>query len=247
VKSCIVVLTSLRRNQVDFSDSGALLKAAESARVHLNPPSVVLLNDEDVSALIRCIMPFLQCDDVASVENCCTPLESFPRTPEVSRSTVPVANHPVIRAMLVEQQRAMARSCRCTRPRSPPLPVTRFASVIMDGRDACPPPLPPAPPPRPSLFMLRTSLTPGNRSPQSSSLTPRCTLPALSLSCLPTLIITQHQRVTSHLHPHHPSPGQNLSHRVLLRPRPAPPRRAARRRQHHVVRACAAASFTVFL
>ena len=34
------------------------------------------------------------------------------RDPEVSRSTVPVANHPDIRAILVQQQRAMAHACR---------------------------------------------------------------------------------------------------------------------------------------
>ena len=172
---------------------------------------------------------FLHCQDFASLENCCTPRESFSRTPEVSRSTVPVANHPDIRAMLVEQQRAMARSCRCTRARTRPLPVTRFCQCH-HGRPRCMPPTP-----RP-LLLLRASLTPGNRSPQSSSLTPRCTLPALHVSCLLTLIITQHQRVTSH-RPYRRSPGQNLFERVLVRPRPAPPRRAAGCRQDDVVRA----------
>jgi hypothetical protein len=38
---------------VDLGDSAALFKAAQTARVCLKPPSVVLLNDEDVSILIR--------------------------------------------------------------------------------------------------------------------------------------------------------------------------------------------------
>jgi cytidylate kinase len=47
------VMFSIRRQNVDFADSSALLAAAQSARVCLRPPSVVLLNDEDVSGLIR--------------------------------------------------------------------------------------------------------------------------------------------------------------------------------------------------
>jgi cytidylate kinase len=100
-----------RRKQVDFSDSGALLQAAQSARVRLNPPSVVLLNDEDVSGLIR------QDDGIPSaVQGRNKPHDMRLRTPEVSRSTVPVANHPEIRAVLVEQQRAMALACRSASP-----------------------------------------------------------------------------------------------------------------------------------
>lgn len=38
---------------MDFNDSRALLAAAQGARVCLKPPSVVLLNEEDVSGLIR--------------------------------------------------------------------------------------------------------------------------------------------------------------------------------------------------
>ena len=66
---------------------------------------------------------------------------SFCRDPEVSRSTVPVANHPEIRAILVQQQRAMAHACRYAV--SAALFADNFtpvASVIMDGRDATPPP-----------------------------------------------------------------------------------------------------------
>jgi hypothetical protein len=122
---------------VDFSDSGALLQAAQSARVCLNPPSVVLLNDEDVSGLIR------QYDSTASAfEGCNKPLDVHLRTPEVSRSTVPVANHPDIRAVLVEQQRAMALACRCLSTTAPP---SSFHSLSQShhGRPRCTAPRPP--------------------------------------------------------------------------------------------------------
>ena len=38
---------------MDFSDSSAVLSAAQTAHVRLVPPCVVLLNEEDVSGLIR--------------------------------------------------------------------------------------------------------------------------------------------------------------------------------------------------
>ena len=92
---------------MDFSDSNALLKAAQSVRVCLKPPSLVLLDEEDVSGLIR------QCLHLATIPARLIFIQAI-RTPEVSRSTVPVANHPGIRAILVQQQRAMADTCRYT-------------------------------------------------------------------------------------------------------------------------------------